>query len=138
VAEPFRRRLGLDRRTARRRAVEAMTEVGIADADRRYDAYPHEFSGGMRQRAVIAMALALKPDVLLADEPTTALDVTVQAQFLRLLARRQHEAGLATLLVSHDLGVVARIAQDIAVMYAGRIVERGPLESVYAAPAHPY
>ncbi|GAA3938251.1 ABC transporter ATP-binding protein [Actinomadura viridis] len=138
VAEPFRRRLGDDRRTARAKAVALMAEVGIADADARFDAYPHEFSGGMRQRAVIAMALALGPRVLLADEPTTALDVTVQAQILRLLARRQREADLATLLVSHDLGVVARIAQEVAVMYAGRVVERGPLDAVYTRPAHPY
>ncbi|MFB4319344.1 ABC transporter ATP-binding protein [Actinomadura sp. 21ATH] len=138
VAEPFRRRLGDDRRTARAKAVALMEEVGIADADARYGAYPHEFSGGMRQRAVIAMALALGPEVLLADEPTTALDVTVQAQILRLLARRQREADLATLLVSHDLGVVARLAQDVAVMYAGRVVEQGPLDTVYTRPAHPY
>nr|BFE38263.1 ABC transporter ATP-binding protein [Actinomadura rugatobispora] len=138
VAEPFRRRLGDDRRTARAKAVALMTEVGIADAASRFDAHPHEFSGGMRQRAVIAMALALGPEVLLADEPTTALDVTVQAQILRLLARRQREAELATLLVSHDLGVVARVAQEVAVMYAGRIVEQGPLDPVYTRPAHPY
>ncbi|WP_149258652.1 ABC transporter ATP-binding protein [Actinomadura sp. K4S16] len=138
IAEPFRRRLGLGRREARERAVALMREVGIADAEGRYGDHPHEFSGGMRQRAVIAMALALGPSVLLADEPTTALDVTVQAQILRLLARRQREADLATLLVSHDLGVVARVAQDVAVMYAGRIVERGPLDAVYTRPAHPY
>ncbi|WP_243773432.1 ABC transporter ATP-binding protein [Actinomadura barringtoniae] len=138
IAEPFRRRLGLDRKQARERAVALMREVGIADAGSRYDDHPHEFSGGMRQRAVIAMALALGPSVLLADEPTTALDVTVQAQILQLLARRQREDDLATLLVSHDLGVVARLAQDVAVMYAGRIVEQGPLDDVYTAPAHPY
>ncbi|MCP9976634.1 ABC transporter ATP-binding protein [Actinomadura madurae] len=138
IAEPFRRRLGLGRREARERAVALMREVGIADAESRYGDHPHRFSGGMRQRAVIAMALALGPSVLLADEPTTALDVTVQAQILRLLARRQREADLATLLVSHDLGVVARVAQDVAVMYAGRIVERGPLDAVYTRPAHPY
>ncbi|TDD80680.1 ABC transporter ATP-binding protein [Actinomadura darangshiensis] len=138
IAEPFRRRLRLRRREARERAVALMREVGIADAESRYGDHPHEFSGGMRQRAVIAMALALGPSVLLADEPTTALDVTVQAQILRLLARRQQEADLATLLVSHDLGVVARVAQDVAVMYAGRIVERGPLDDVYTRPSHPY
>ncbi|RSN68700.1 MULTISPECIES: ABC transporter ATP-binding protein [Actinomadura] len=138
IAEPFRRRLGLGRREARERAVALMREVGIADAESRYDDHPHEFSGGMRQRAVIAMALALGPSVLLADEPTTALDVTVQAQILRLLARRQQESDLATLLVSHDLGVVAKVAQEVAVMYAGRIVERGPLDAVYTRPAHPY
>jgi peptide/nickel transport system ATP-binding protein/oligopeptide transport system ATP-binding protein len=138
IAEPFRRRLGLGRREARERAVALMREVGIADAPRRFGDHPHEFSGGMRQRAVIAMAMALGPAVLLADEPTTALDVTVQAQILQLLARRQREDDLATLLVSHDLGVVARLAQDVAVMYAGRIVERGPLDAVYTRPAHPY
>ncbi|MEW2357031.1 ABC transporter ATP-binding protein [Spirillospora sp. NPDC029432] len=138
IAEPFRRRLGLGRREARERAVALMREVGIADAPARFGDHPHEFSGGMRQRAVIAMALALEPAVLLADEPTTALDVTVQAQILDLLAQRQREDDLATLLVSHDLGVVARLAQDIAVMYAGRIVEQGPLDAVYTRPAHPY
>ncbi|MEU5879934.1 ABC transporter ATP-binding protein [Spirillospora sp. NPDC047279] len=138
IAEPFRRRLGLDRRAARERAIALMREVGIADAPARFGDHPHQFSGGMRQRAVIAMALALEPAVLLADEPTTALDVTVQAQILQLLAQRQREADLATLLVSHDLGVVARLAQDVAVMYAGRIVERGPLDDVYTRPAHPY
>ncbi|MDL4777854.1 ABC transporter ATP-binding protein [Actinomadura xylanilytica] len=138
VAEPFRLHLGDGRRDARAKAVALMREVGIADAETRYDAYPHEFSGGMRQRAVIAMALALGPRVLLADEPTTALDVTVQAQILRLLARRQHEDRLATLLVSHDLGVVARVAQEVAVMYAGRVVEQGPLDAVYTRPSHPY
>lgn len=138
VAETFRRHRGASRRTARAQAVELMRTVGIPDADRKYDAYPHEFSGGMRQRAVIAMALALDPAVLLADEPTTALDVTVQAQILRLLAARQSEGGMAMLLVSHDLGVVARVAQHVAVMYAGRIVETGTLDEVYRNPAHPY
>ncbi|AUH41686.1 ABC transporter ATP-binding protein [Streptomyces sp. CMB-StM0423] len=137
IAETLRRR-GTGRRAARERAVELMRTVGIPDAEARYGAYPHEFSGGMRQRAVIAMALTLDPAVLLADEPTTALDVTVQAQILRLLAGRQTEAGMAMLLVSHDLGVVARVAQEVAVMYAGRIVETGALDDVYTAPAHPY
>ena len=138
VAEPFRRHRGARRRDARRQAIALMESVGIADAERRYDAYPHEFSGGMRQRAMIAMALALEPALLLADEPTTALDVTVQAQILRLLAARQSEAQMAMLLVSHDLGVVARVAQQVAVMYAGRIVETGTLDEVYEQPSHPY
>ncbi|GAA2120264.1 ABC transporter ATP-binding protein [Streptomyces synnematoformans] len=138
IAETLRRRRGAGRRAARERAVELMRTVGIPDAEHKYGAYPHEFSGGMRQRAVIAMALTLDPAVLLADEPTTALDVTVQAQILRLLAGRQRDAGMAMLLVSHDLGVVARVAQDVAVMYAGRIVETGALDDVYTAPAHPY
>ncbi|MEV5749138.1 ABC transporter ATP-binding protein [Actinoallomurus sp. NPDC052308] len=138
VAETFRRHRGASRRTARDHAVALMRTVGIPDAEHKYDAYPHEFSGGMRQRAVIAMALALEPEILLADEPTTALDVTVQAQILRLLTTRQAEARMAMLLVSHDLGVVASVAQHVAVMYAGRIVEAGPLDEVYTHPAHPY
>ncbi|WP_019548351.1 ABC transporter ATP-binding protein [Streptomyces sulphureus] len=138
IAEPFRRRLGDSRARAREKAVALMETVGIPEPERRYHAHPHEFSGGMRQRAVVAMALALEPAVLLADEPTTALDVTVQAQILRLLAERQRAAGLAMLLVSHDLGVVAKLAQEVAVVYAGRIVEQGDLDTVYAAPAHPY
>lgn len=138
IAETLRRRRGAGRRAAREQAIELMRTVGIPDAEHKYGAYPHECSGGMRQRAVIAMALTLDPAVLLADEPTTALDVTVQAQILRLLAGRQTDAGMAMLLVSHDLGVVARVAQDVAVMYAGRIVETGALDDVYTAPAHPY
>ena len=138
IAEMFRSHEGASKKEARRRAVALMETIGIADADRRYGAYPHEFSGGMRQRAMIAIAVALEPKILLADEPTTALDVTVQAQILRLLATRQAEQQMAMLLVSHDLGVVARIAQDVAVMYAGRIVETGRLDDVYSDPAHPY
>jgi oligopeptide/dipeptide ABC transporter ATP-binding protein len=137
IAEMFRRHLGIGRRDARRRAVESMTEVGIPDAARRAGDYPHQFSGGMRQRIMIAIALALEPRLLIADEPTTALDVTVQAQILRLLRQRQR-AGLSMILISHDLGVVARTAQSIVVMYAGQAVESGPLAEVYQAPAHPY
>jgi oligopeptide/dipeptide ABC transporter ATP-binding protein len=123
---------------ARERAVELLDSVGIPDPGQRVDAYPHEFSGGMRQRAMIAMALALDPEVLIADEPTTALDVTVQAQILRLLERLNRERGLATILITHDLGVVAEVADRVLVMYAGRIVEQGTLEQIFYDPQHPY
>ncbi|OLF14138.1 methionine ABC transporter ATP-binding protein [Actinophytocola xinjiangensis] len=137
IAEVFRRRRGASRAVATGRAVEAMAEVGIPDAAERAKAYPHEFSGGMRQRVMIAMALALEPRLLIADEPTTALDVTVQAQILRLLRERQR-AGLAMIIISHDLGVVARTAQSVVVMYAGQAVESGTVAEVYGTPAHPY
>jgi oligopeptide/dipeptide ABC transporter ATP-binding protein len=123
---------------ARERAVELLDSVGIPDAARRLDDYPHEFSGGMRQRAMIAMALSLDPEVLIADEPTTALDVTVQAQILRLLGRLNRERGLATILITHDLGVVAEVADRVLVMYAGRIVEEGTLDEIFYDPQHPY
>ncbi|HEV7770123.1 MAG TPA: ABC transporter ATP-binding protein [Solirubrobacterales bacterium] len=123
---------------ARTRAVELLASVGIADAERRVDDYPHEFSGGMRQRAMIAMALALEPSVLIADEPTTALDVTIQAQILRLLEDLNRERGLATILITHDLGVVAEVADRVAVMYAGRVVELGTLDELFYDPQHPY
>ncbi len=123
---------------ARERAVELLDAVGIPDAERRVDAYPHEFSGGMRQRAMIAMALALDPEVLIADEPTTALDVTVQAQILQLIERLNRERGLATILITHDLGVVAETAHRVLVMYAGRVVEEGTLEEIFYDPQHPY
>jgi peptide/nickel transport system ATP-binding protein len=122
----------------RDRAVELLSLVGIPDPRRRVDAYPHEFSGGMRQRAMIAMALANDPKLLIADEPTTALDVTVQAQILELLDRLKRELGTAIIIITHDLGVVAETADEIAVMYAGRIVERAPTESIFATPQHPY
>jgi oligopeptide/dipeptide ABC transporter ATP-binding protein len=123
---------------AHRRAVELLEAVGIPDAARRVDDYPHEFSGGMRQRAMIAMALALEPDVLIADEPTTALDVTIQAQILRLLEELNRERGLATILITHDLGVVAEVADRVLVMYAGRVVEEGTLDEIFYDPQHPY
>jgi oligopeptide/dipeptide ABC transporter ATP-binding protein len=123
---------------AHERAAELLASVGIHDAERRVDDYPHEFSGGMRQRAIIAMALALDPDVLIADEPTTALDVTVQAQILELLRRLNRERGLATILITHDLGVVAEIADRVLVTYAGRVVEQGTLEEIFYDPQHPY
>ncbi|HEU4393056.1 MAG TPA: ABC transporter ATP-binding protein, partial [Solirubrobacterales bacterium] len=123
---------------AHERATELLDSVGIPDAERRVDDYPHEFSGGMRQRAMIAMALALDPEVLIADEPTTALDVTVQAQILALLERLNRERGLATILITHDLGVVAEIADRVLVMYGGKVVEQGTLEEIFYDPQHPY
>jgi oligopeptide/dipeptide ABC transporter ATP-binding protein len=128
----------VSKEVARRRAVELFDLVGIPDADRRIDEYPHEFSGGMRQRAMIAMALVNEPKVLIADEPTTALDVTIQAQILRLIARLQKELGMAVILITHDLGVVADVADSINVMYAGRIVETGTLDQIFYDPQHPY
>jgi peptide/nickel transport system ATP-binding protein/oligopeptide transport system ATP-binding protein len=123
---------------AKRRATELLAQVGIPDASRRVDEYPHEFSGGMRQRAMIAMALALEPNVLIADEPTTALDVTIQAQILRLLKTLNAERDLAVIMVTHDLGVVADIADRVLVMYAGRVVETGTLDELFYDPQHPY
>ncbi len=123
---------------ARTRAVELLELVGIPDPRRRVDQYPHEFSGGMRQRAMIAMALANEPRLLIADEPTTALDVTVQAQILALLEDLQRRLGMAIIIITHDLGVVAEIADEIAVMYAGRIVEHGTTAQIFGSPQHPY
>jgi peptide/nickel transport system ATP-binding protein len=128
----------LSRSEARARAVELLEMVGIPDPSRRVDQFPHEFSGGMRQRAMIAMALSNEPKLLIADEPTTALDVTVQAQILALLNDLQERLGTAIIIITHDLGVVAEVADDIAVMYAGRIVERGSTEEIFTAPQHPY
>ncbi|MER7074162.1 ABC transporter ATP-binding protein [Terrabacter sp. NPDC000476] len=138
IGEALRRRRGASRRAARQQAVELMRLVGIPDASKRADDYPHQFSGGMRQRAMIAMALALEPRLLVADEPTTALDVTVQAQIMRLLADLQSERDMALVLITHDLGVVADVADRVLVMYAGRAVETGGIRDVYDAPAHPY
>ncbi|MDQ3723139.1 MAG: ABC transporter ATP-binding protein, partial [Actinomycetota bacterium] len=120
------------------RALEMLDLVGIPDARRRVDSYPHEFSGGMRQRVMIAMALVNDPKVLIADEPTTALDVTVQAQILELMARLQREREMAIVIITHDLGIVAELTDEIAVMYSGRIVEHGPTAAIFAAPEHPY
>ena len=126
------------RQAARERAVELLGMVGIPDPRSRVDSYPHELSGGMRQRAMIAMALSNEPKLLIADEPTTALDVTVQAQILELIARLQRELDMAVVLITHDLGVVAEVTDEIAVMYAGRIVEAAPTETIFRAPEHPY
>jgi oligopeptide transport system ATP-binding protein len=138
IAEPLRLHEGLSRNAALARAIEALEHVGIADAPQRIHDYPHQFSGGMRQRAMIAMALVTRPEILVADEPTTALDVTVQAQILDLMRRLQHEYGTAVLFITHDLGVVAEFCSRIAVMYAGQIVETGPTAAVFARPRHPY
>ncbi len=138
LAEAVRAHRPASRAQAQARAVELLELVGIPDPARRAREYPHEFSGGMRQRAMIAMALANDPKLLIADEPTTALDVTVQAQILALLERLQRELGMAIVIITHDLGVVAEMADDIAVMYAGRIVETTSAAGIFAAPEHPY
>ncbi|GAA4830907.1 ABC transporter ATP-binding protein [Kitasatospora terrestris] len=138
LAEMFRVHRGAGRKEARARAVELMDRVRIPAAARRVNDYPHQFSGGMRQRVMIAMALALDPEVVIADEPTTALDVTVQAQIMRLLHDLQQETGTGLVLITHDLGVVASVADRITVMYAGRAVEESDADRLYAVPAHPY
>jgi oligopeptide/dipeptide ABC transporter ATP-binding protein len=138
LTEALRARHGSSRRDARRRAIELLDLVKVPNARQRIAEYPHQFSGGMRQRVMIASALALDPDVLIADEPTTALDVTVQAQVLRLLAEIQAERTMGLVLITHDLGVVAGVADDVTVMYAGRAVEQAPVRQLFAAPAHPY
>ncbi|MCW4115477.1 ABC transporter ATP-binding protein [Aurantimonas sp. MSK8Z-1] len=138
VAEALRVHEALSQKAASRRAVELFDKVGIAEPARRADAYPHELSGGMCQRVMIAMALACRPRLIVADEATTALDVTTQAQILRLMKALQEEIGTAMVFVTHDLGVVAEIADSVAVMYSGRIVETGSVDGVFDAPAHPY
>jgi peptide/nickel transport system ATP-binding protein len=138
LTEGARRQLGFSRQQARERAVRLLGRVGIANGGERLRQYPHQLSGGLRQRVMIAMALMPGPDLVIADEPTTALDVTIQAQILRLLKQLQADDGIALLLVTHDLGVVAQMADDVAVMYAGAIVERGPVAAVLGRPSHPY
>ncbi|MDL4777377.1 ABC transporter ATP-binding protein [Actinomadura xylanilytica] len=138
ITEMYRVHRGLRRKPARDKAVELMERVRIPSARQRLGDYPHQFSGGMRQRIMIAMALALEPDVLIADEPTTALDVTVQAQIMRLLAELQDELRMGLVLITHDLGVVAGVADRIVVMYAGSVAEQAPARELYARPAHPY
>ncbi len=138
VAEPALVHLGLSRAAARARAVEMLELVGVPDAAARADDYPHQLSGGLQQRAMIAMALICRPRVLIADEPTTALDVTIQAQILELLDRLQRQLGMAVLLITHDLGLVAEHADRIAVMYAGQLVETAPAPALFARPQHPY
>ncbi len=129
---------GMSRAEARRKAIDGLTRVGIPDAARRVTQYPHQFSGGMRQRVMIAIALACEPKLLIADEPTTALDVTIQAQILDLIRDLQRETGTAVILITHDLGVVAGMADEVAVMYAGRIVEHADAATLFASPKHPY
>ncbi len=138
IAEALRLHRGLSRRDARAAAIEAMREVSIPDAALRADDYPHQLSGGMRQRVMIAMALACDPKLLIADEPTTALDVTIQAQILDLLNQLRRTRALAVLLITHDLGVVAEVAEQVAVMYTGKIVEESPVDELFARPKHPY
>ncbi len=138
IAESVRLHQNLGTREALDRAVEMMRLVGIPSAERRIQDYPHQMSGGMRQRVMIAMALSCNPKLLIADEPTTALDVTVQAQILELMKELRERLGMAILLITHDLGVVAEMVDEVAVMYGGRIVERGPVADIFASPQHPY
>jgi peptide/nickel transport system ATP-binding protein len=138
VAEAIRLHQGASRREARERAVEMFRKVGIPSPETRVDGYPHQMSGGMRQRVMIAMALACDPELLIADEPTTALDVTIQAQILDLIARLQEERHMAVLLITHDLGVVAETCDEVAVMYAGKVVEQSSAQALFARPRHPY
>ncbi len=138
IGEGYRLIHGKSRAEARERAVELLTQVGIPEPAERIDSYPHQFSGGMRQRVMIATALACRPDLLIADEPTTALDVTTQAQVIALIKRLQQELDTAIVWITHDLGVVAAIADTVAVMYGGRIVEHGPVHALFDSPAHPY
>jgi ABC-type dipeptide/oligopeptide/nickel transport system ATPase component len=138
ITETLRRHFDISKGAARLRAVELLEEVGIPDAARRLDDYPHQFSGGMRQRVMIAIALACRPPLVIADEPTTALDVTIQAQMLDLIRQLQAEFGLALLLITHDFGVVAEMADRVAVMKAGRIVETGPVREILRTPSHEY
>ena len=138
LIEPLLIHENMPRAEAVKRAIRALEEVGVPDAARRIRSHPHEFSGGMRQRVMIAMALITQPDLLIADEPTTALDVTVQAQILDLIARLQRERGMAVIWISHDLGVVAGFCRRVQVMYAGRVVESGRVEDIFARPLHPY
>ncbi|MFN3953415.1 MAG: ABC transporter ATP-binding protein [Pararhodobacter sp.] len=138
IMEPLRTHMGLSRAAARDRAVELLELVGIPDARRRLKDFPHQFSGGMRQRVMIAIALACDPKVLIADEPTTALDVTIQAQILELVKDLRQKLGMAIIWITHDLGVIAGIADRVMVMYGGQVVEQGPVRELFADPAHPY
>jgi dipeptide transport system ATP-binding protein len=138
IEEVLKVHIGLDRKARRQRAIELMREVEIPDPERRLSAYPHQLSGGMSQRVAIAMAIACEPRLLIADEPTTALDVTIQAQIMDLLLRLQKERGMALLMITHDLAVVSEVAQRVVVMYAGQVAETGAVRDVFFEPAHPY
>jgi peptide/nickel transport system ATP-binding protein len=138
IGEQLRAHQQLSRQAAHKRAIELLAEVGISNPSRRVDDYPHEFSGGMRQRVMIAMALSCNPSLLIADEPTTALDVTIQAQILELMKRLQRDYGSSILLITHDMGVVSDLAERVVVMYAGSVVEEGPKAAVFRDPQHPY
>jgi len=138
IAEVLRLHRGMNKKQARAEAIRLLAEVGIPDPDRRVDEYPHQLSGGMRQRVMIAMALSCEPKLLIADEPTTALDVTIQAQILELLADLRGRHGMAVLLITHDLGVVAEVCDRVVVMYAGQVVETGTVYEIFADPKHPY
>lgn len=138
INECTRLHITKDKKKSKEISIDMMKKVGIANAEKRYDQYPHEFSGGMLQRALIAMALVCKPKLLIADEPTTALDVTIQAQILELIKELQKELNMSVLFVTHDLGTVARMCDRVAVMYLGKIVETGPVEEIYLNPKHPY
>jgi peptide/nickel transport system ATP-binding protein len=138
LVETIRTHLNMNETQARKRAVDLLAEVGIPAPDKRVDAYPHEFSGGMRQRVVIALAIAAEPELIIADEPTTALDVSVQAQIIALIKRLGRDHGTAVMLVTHDMGVIAETSDRVAVMYSGRIAEIGPVRDVVQNPLHPY
>lgn len=138
VSEPLRIHRGMSARDARSKVVDLLSEVGIPDPEGRFDAYPHEFSGGMRQRAMVAMAIACNPALLIADEPTTALDVTIQAQILELMQRIRRDYNMAVVLITHDMGVAAGFCDEIYVMYAGKVVEHAPTDELFARPRHPY
>ena len=136
--ETLRVHRGFQKKKRKKQAIRLLQRVGIANAKQRINDYPHEFSGGMRQRVMIAMAIACQPKLLIADEPTTALDVTIQAQILNLLREFKQEFGMSLIIITHDLGVVAQLADRVAVMYAGRIVENAPVEAIFRTPQHPY
>jgi oligopeptide/dipeptide ABC transporter ATP-binding protein len=138
IAEQLRAHRRMTKLQAKRRSIEFLAEVGIPKPERRVDEYPHEFSGGMRQRVMIAMALSCNPSLLIADEPTTALDVTIQAQILELMKRLRRDHGSSILIITHDMGVVSDLAERVVVMYAGGVVEEGPKQAVFREPQHPY